>query len=116
MIIFTYTFRSFSVCQPSPRVVSGVPGLGLSLPYTHLYRCFFTTICRGIFFAPICTGLLVAGQVHLIFSLSEHPAVSGKGTKRGWLWPTDVAEDNLGLLEDLISEIGNNEDLLEVVV
>ena len=41
MIIFTYTFRSFSVCQPSPRVVSGVPGLGLSLPYTHLYRWFF---------------------------------------------------------------------------
>ena len=60
--------------------------------------------------------LLVAGQVQVIFSLSEHPAVSGKGTKRGWLWPTNVAEDNLGLLEDLISEIGNNEDLLEVVV
>ena len=108
MIVFSYTFRSFSVCQPSPRVVSGVPGLGLSLPYTHLYRWFLHT--------SVQVYLLVAGQVQVIFSLSEHPAVSGKGTKRGWLWPTDVAEGNLGLLEDLISEIGNNEDLLEVVV
>ena len=76
-----------------------------------------THICTGVFLHPsVKVSLLVAGQVQVIFPLSEHPAVSGKGTKRGWLWPTNVAEDNLGLLEDLISEIGNNEDLLEVVV
>ena len=44
------------MCQPSPTVVSGVPGLGLSLPYyTHLYRfslenpgnCYFCPCFRA---------------------------------------------------------------------
>ena len=40
------------MCQPSPTVVSGVPGLGLSLPYyTHLYR-FSSENPGNFYFCP----------------------------------------------------------------